>query len=144
MKTAAPLMLIGLAVVLLMVLSTLSATAQTSVVVSHSSSQTAAKEEVKEMFTGARLTWSSGNKVQIADQPDSDVGKKFYDSFLGKTLTQVRSQWTKLVLSGQASAPIKCADDDAVKKAVAANVNAVGVISSKALDGTVKEILRID
>jgi hypothetical protein len=144
MKTAAPCMLIGLAVVLLIVLSTPFATAQTSVIVSRSSSNAVAKEEVKEMFTGARLTWSSGTKVQIADQPDTDLGKKFYESFLGKTLIQVRGQWTKLVLSGQASAPIKCADDDAVKKAVAANANAVGIISSKSLDGTVKEILRIE
>lgn len=132
-----------LAVAIATFLAYLPAGAQISVVISSSSSQSASKEELKEVFAGAKLTWSNGSKIQVVDQPETDMGKKFYEGFVGKSVNQVRTQWTKLVLSGQAGAPAKCADDAAVKKAVADNPNAVGYISSSALDGTVKEIQRI-
>lgn len=132
------------AVTVVMLLITLSAQAQLSIVVGKSSTNKAGLEELKQMFSGAKTSWDNGNKVQIADQADSDVGKKFYDKFIGKSAVQVRSQWMKLVLSGQGSAPVKCSDDAAVKKAVAENPNAVGYISSGAVDATVKEIGKIE
>ena len=139
--SAAPL---ALAVGLALALSAAVAQSQISIVVSQSSSQKATRDELKEIFAGARLNWADGGKVQVVDQPESDLGKKFYAGFVGKSILQVRTQWTKLVLSGQASAPTKCTDDDAVKKAVASNPNAVGFISTKALDGTVKEIGNVE
>ncbi len=127
-----------------LLLVAVSAEAQISIVVASSSSQEASKTELKEIFSGARLTWSNGSKIQVVDQPETEVGKKFYEGFVGKSVIQIRTQWTKLVLSGQAGAPTKCADDDAVKKAVAGNPNAIGFISTRALDGTVKEIQRVE
>ena len=144
MKSGFHMLNFALAVLVVVALMTASAQAQISVIVAQSSSQKANKDELKEIFSGARLTWSNGNKIQVVDQPESEVGKKFYDGFVGKSVIQVRTQWTKLVLSGQAGAPTKCTDNDAVKKAVASNPNAVGFISSSALDGTVKEIARVD
>jgi hypothetical protein len=123
---------------------TITVEAQISVVVSKSSNQSATQSELKQMFAGVRLTWSGGEKMTIADQSDTEVGKTFYDKFIGKSVSQVRTEWTKLVLSGQASAPKKCSNDDAVKKALADNPNAVGYISSSSLDGTVKEIHRVN
>jgi ABC-type phosphate transport system substrate-binding protein len=117
---------------------------QISVVVSKSSKQTISQSDAKEVFAGSKTTWSNGNKVQVVDQSGSDVGKIFYDKFLGKSVNQVRVQWTKLVLSGQATAPVKAADDDDVKKNVAGNANALGYISSKSLDSSVKELFRIE
>ena len=144
MKSGSHVLCVALAVMVAVALLAASADAQISVVVASSSSQKATKDELKEIFAGAKLTWSNGNKVQVADQPETEAGKKFYDDFVGKSVVQVRTQWTKLVLSGQASAPTKCADNDAVKKAVAGNPNAVGFISTSALDGTVKEISRVE
>ena len=118
--------------------------AQISVVVSKSSSEKLTKNEVIEIFSGVRLTWSNGSKVQVIDQSDTETGKSFYDHFLGKSVNQVRVQWTKLVLSGQTIAPIKAQNDDEVKKNVSSKQNAVGYISSKSLDDSVKEIFRIE
>jgi ABC-type phosphate transport system substrate-binding protein len=118
--------------------------AQISIVVSKSSSHKGNLDEMKQIFCGAKIAWENGNKVQVADQAESEIGKKFYDKFIGKSAIQVRSQWMKLVLSGQAAAPIKCTDDTAVKKAVAENPNAVGYILSSSVDATVKEIGKIE
>lgn len=117
---------------------------QISVIVSKSSSQTLTKDDAKEIFSGTKTTWSNGSKVQIVDQSDTEVGAKFYTTFLAKSLNKVRLQWTKLVLSGQAIAPIKASDDEDVKKNVAKDPNNVGYIYSKSLDPSVKELFRID
>jgi ABC-type phosphate transport system substrate-binding protein len=117
---------------------------QISVIVSSSSSHKLSKDEAKEIFSGSKTTWSNGSKVEVVDQSESEVGKKFYDSFLGKAVNQVRVQWTKLILSGQAAAPVKAANDEAVKKNVSGSPNAVGYISSKSLDSSVKELFKIE
>ena len=117
---------------------------QISVIVSSSSSHKLSKDEAKEIFSGSKTTWSNGSKVEVVDQSESEVGKKFYDSFLGKAVNQVRVQWTKLILSGQAAAPIKATNDADVKKSVYGSPNAVGYISSKSLDNSVKELFKIE
>jgi ABC-type phosphate transport system substrate-binding protein len=121
-----------------------SAQAQISVIVAKSTEAKATKTEVKEIFTGAKLKWANGNKIQVVDQPDTELGKKFYDLVIGKSANQVRRQWTKLLLSGQAVAPIKQPSDKNVKKIVAGNPNAIGYIATSALDDSVREILRIE
>ena len=99
---------------------------------------------MKEIFSGVRLTWSNGSKIQVVDQSESQIGNKFYDDFIGKSVNQIRVQWTKLVLSGQAVAPIKAQNDDEVKKNVSSKPNAIGYISTKSLDSSVKEIFKIE
>ena len=117
--------------------------AQISIVVAKSSTQTASASELKLMFTGSKFNWPGGTKVVVVDQSESTVGRAFYEKFVGKSVSQVRSEWNKLVLSGQAIGPRKCASDEAVKKSVAENPNAVGFVATSALDESVKEIYRV-
>lgn len=120
------------------------AQAQISMIVSKATAVKLTKSEIKEIYTGAKLKWPNGNKIQVVDQPDTATGKNFYALVIGKSFTQTRSQWTKLLLSGQANAPLRLPADKAVKKAVAGNPNAIGYIAAGALDDTVQEILRIE
>jgi len=124
-----------------------SAVAQISIVAAKSAkldSNSVNKAEVKAIYTGNRLKWADGSKIHVVDQAETEVGKKFYANVIGKSVNEARKQWTKLLLSGQASAPLKCLSDKAVKKVVASNPKAIGYISTRALDETVKEILRIE
>ncbi len=129
---------------LFFLLSYNSSFAQISVIVSRSSKQTLTKEDAKEIFSGSKTTWSNGNKAQVIDQSDTEVGSKFYNDFLSRSVNKVRLQWMRLVLSGQAIAPIKAADDEEMKKNVARDPNSVGYINSKSLDPSVKELFRIE
>lgn len=119
------------------------ASAQISVVVSSSSTNTATEAQLKAMFAGKQLNWPGGSTVRIADQPKSADGKSFYANFVGQKISKVRKTWTKLVLSGQASAPIKCSTSAEVKAALAKFPNAVGFIKTSDLDGSVKEIAKM-
>lgn len=143
MKTKKILSVIYFSLILILIAQS-SNYAQISVVVSSSSGEKLTKNEVKEIFSGVRLTWSNGSKIQVVDQSESQIGNKFYDDFIGKSVNQIRVQWTKLVLSGQAVAPIKAQNDDEVKKNVSSKPNAIGYISTKSLDSSVKEIFKIE
>jgi ABC-type phosphate transport system substrate-binding protein len=134
--------IVPLMLVLLLIVSSM-ATAQISIVVSKSSVHKITKESARDIFAGAVVVWENGSKVQIIDQSDTPVGKDFYENYVGKSSTQIRLQWTKLVLSGQAVAPKKLATDDAVLKAVSEDPNAVGYVKSSSVDGSVKEIGKI-
>jgi ABC-type phosphate transport system substrate-binding protein len=127
--------------------------AQISIVVANSSPQAKAKDDnanaevkklLKAIFEAEKLKWPNGDKVQIADQPKTEISKAFYEKFIGKSAKKVRMKWMKLVLSGQANAPTKCKNDAAVKEAVSKNPNTVGYISTESLDDSVKEILRLE
>ena len=120
------------------------ATAQISVVVAASSSLTADKSSIADMFAGAKTTWPNGKKVQIVDQPDTKTGSEFYSKFLKQSIPQVRTQWTRLVLSGQALAPKKVANPSAMKRALSELPGSIGYIPTSELDSSVKEILRIE
>ena len=131
-------------IILFSVLVTTASVGQISVIVSKSSTQTISKDDAVQIFSGTKTTWPNGNKVQVVDQSESEVGGKFYDTFLSKSVNKVRLQWTKLVLSGQATAPIKATDDEDVKKNVSKDPNNIGYINSKSLDPSVKELFRIE
>jgi ABC-type phosphate transport system substrate-binding protein len=128
---------------LLFVTATNQARAQISVVVAASSQAQATESQIQDMFVGAATTWPDGTRVQVVDQPDTDVGTRFYADFLRQSVAQVRTQWTSKVLSGQASAPKKAADSDAVKRAVSETPGSIGYIATSALDDSVKELIRI-
>ena len=130
-------------VLALLLMSGVTAKAQISVIVAKSSTHTAESNELKQIFTGMKLNWSGGEKTVVVEQSENATGKGFYENFIGKSLSQVRSGWSRLVLTGQASTPKRCVNDAAVKKAVAEDENAVGFISSASLDESVKEIYRV-
>jgi hypothetical protein len=127
----------------LLFLFTTLASAQVSVVVAKASKYAPSEGDAKSYFAAVKLEWPDGTKVQVIDQPDAAIAKIFYEKFVGVALTQVRKEWTKLILSGQAAAPVKCASDDEVKKALAANPAAIGFIATASVDATVREIAKV-
>lgn len=123
------------------------ATAQVSVVVAKNSrlaSDKTTKAEVKEIFAGAKLKWKDGAKIRVVDQPQTNTGAKFYKAVLGASPTQVHKQWLKLLLSGQASAPLQVTSDKEVKQMVSRHAHAIGYIATGSLDDSVREILRLE
>jgi ABC-type phosphate transport system substrate-binding protein len=100
--------------------------------------------DVSEIFTGAMRVWPSGAKIYVADQSDSEVGRSFYQTVLRRSTSVVRMHWIQLILSGQAVAPRRMTSDVAVIEFVRRTPGAIGYVRSTSLDGTVKELLRID
>jgi ABC-type phosphate transport system substrate-binding protein len=79
----------------------------------------------------------------VEQSESSPLRAEFYRKVLEKDAAQVKALWSKLVLTGKGSAPREYASSSEVKKAVAANPDAIGYIEKSAVDDTVKVVLTV-
>jgi len=71
------------------------------------------------------------------------IRNEFHAKVLQKDSAQVKTIWSKLVFTGKGTAPKEYKSAAEVKKAVAADVSAIGYIDKAAVDDTVKVILTV-
>lgn len=98
-------------------------------------------EDAKKVFLG-RQTTSGGKTVTLLYQKDAATRADFESKVLGKTGADLTGYWSKLIFSGKATAPTEVAGDAEVKAKLKANAGAVGYISDKAIDDSVKVLLK--
>jgi ABC-type phosphate transport system substrate-binding protein len=95
-------------------------------------------EQAAQFFLGKSPMFSP------VDLPEnSPVRAQFYQKVTGKDVGEVKAIWSKLVFTGKAAAPKEYRTSADVRKAVAADPNAIGYIEKSALDGSVKAILTV-
>jgi ABC-type phosphate transport system substrate-binding protein len=71
------------------------------------------------------------------------IRNEFHSKVLQKDSAQVKTIWSKLVFTGKGTAPKEYKTAAEVKKAVAADVSAIGYIDKAAVDDSVKVILSV-
>ena len=122
------------------------AQAQVAVVVSAKSSATAlTAEQAAGLFLGKSDQLPGVGTALLLDLPEGSATREaFYTKVAGKSGSQVKAAWSRLVFSGKATPPKELASSAEVKKMVAANPNAVGYIEKSAVDGSVKVLLSED
>jgi ABC-type phosphate transport system substrate-binding protein len=74
----------------------------------------------------------------------SAIRNEFNTKVLGKDSAQVKSIWSKLVFTGKGTAPKEYGSSAEVKKAVAADPQAIGYIEKSAVDDSVKVVLTVN
>lgn len=119
--------------------------ANTVVIVSANSPvKTLSKQDAAALYLGRTTTLPGGASARLFDQSDSSpVREKFYQAATGKSASQVKSVWSRLVFSGRAIPPKELANDAAVVKAVAGNPSAVGYVDSSSLNSSVRAVLQL-
>jgi ABC-type phosphate transport system substrate-binding protein len=120
--------------------------AQVAVVVGAQSAVSAlTMEQAASLFLGKSDQLPGAGAAVLVDQPDSAaVRELFYTKVTGKSASQVKAAWSRLVFSGKATPPKEAANSAAVKKMVASSPNTVGYIEKSAVDSSVKVLLSID
>lgn len=111
------------------------------VVAKDSPVQIASVDDARKVFLG-RETSSGGKTVTVLYQKDATVRAEFEGKVLGKTGADLTAYWSKLIFTGKASAPTELAGDAEVKAKLKGNPGAVGYISDKAIDDSVKVLLK--
>jgi ABC-type phosphate transport system substrate-binding protein len=97
------------------------------------------------LYLGKTDRLPGGGSALLIDQPESSpVREAFYSKLTGKTPSQVKAVWTRLVFSGRAQFPKEAANDDEVKKKLAADPSAIGYIEKKDVDASVKVLLSVE
>jgi ABC-type phosphate transport system substrate-binding protein len=125
--------------------SALPASAGVAVIVS-ASSQTSSfsKDQVANLFLGKSSTFPGGGSAKLYDLPESNpVREQFYQKLAGKSDSQVKALWSRLIFSGVAQPPKELGGDSEVKKSVAAGATSVGYIDSSSVDASVKVVLNL-
>ncbi len=72
---------------------------------------------------------------------NTELRAEFYRKVAGMDLAQVKAAWSKLIFTGRATPPRELTGSAAVKRAVAADLDAIGYIERADLDSSVRVLL---
>ena len=104
------------------------------------------KNPATRMFSEQAAQFFIGKSTLFTPVEHSDgaaIRNEFNQKVLGKDSAQVKAIWSKLVFTGKGSAPKEFGSSAEVKKAVAADPQAIGYIEKSAVDDSVKVILTV-
>lgn len=122
----------------------MSAYADVVVIVSSKSPVTSlTAEQATRIFLGKVVTFPNGQPVVPIDQPEgSQARDDFYSKVAHKNTSQLTAYWAKIIFTGDGRPPKLIAGDVAVRKTIANDPNAIGYIDAKALNRSVKVVLK--
>jgi ABC-type phosphate transport system substrate-binding protein len=103
------------------------------------------KNPASRMFSEQAAQFFLGKSTLFTpiEHTEGPLRNEFSQKVLGKDSSQVKTQWSKLVFTGKGTAPKEYGSSAEVKKAVAADVQAIGYIEKSAVDDSVKVILTV-
>lgn len=99
------------------------------------------KKEVKAVFMGRTRSFPNGSFALPLDQPE--LRSSFYNYLTGRPIEQINAYWARIMFSGQASAPMKLPDSQAIIKVVSENNGAIGYIEKENINEAAVKILLI-
>ncbi|WP_028115699.1 hypothetical protein [Ferrimonas senticii] len=114
------------------------------VVIGHSEgAATIDKETVTKLFLG-KTTRFNGATVKLFELSEgSSERQAFHAATTGRSDAQLQSNWSRLVFSGKAQAPVVQEDAAAMISAVAGTPNAIGYVDEAAVSDDVKVLLKL-
>lgn len=118
-----------------------SAFAEYVVIVNPGNTSPIEKKDLENLYLGKTKAFPNGNSAHPVNQQEAAAIRTAFDTnIVGKTGSQMKSYWAKLVFTGKA-VPIKeVASDAEVISTVANDPAAIGYIDSKNVDGSVKVV----
>jgi ABC-type phosphate transport system substrate-binding protein len=97
------------------------------------------KDQVADLYLGRTDAWTP-----IDQAVASRIYVEFYKKVTGPDSAQIKAIWSQILFTNRGVPPKQLPDSAAVKKAVAANLKAVGYIEKSAVDASIKVALQID
>jgi ABC-type phosphate transport system substrate-binding protein len=128
--------------VLLIGMLSVFANAEISVIVNPSNPNAGIDQAtVSKIFLGKSKSFPDGTQAVPVDQDDGSATRKtFNSSLLGKSASQLKSYWSRLIFTGKGTPPKQSGNDASIKNLVANNLNIIGYIDSSAVDASVKVV----
>ena len=98
-----------------------------------------AAAQVVDIFLGKMTKLPDGTPLTVIEHKDGDtVKEEFYDKVVGKTPSQLKAYWAKLVFTGEGVPPKEYGGDQAVMRHVSGTPGAIGYVSDTSVDKSVK------
>lgn len=99
------------------------------------------KRQVSELFLGKLATYPDGSQAVPIELADGTPARaEFHDKFTGKSTSQLKAYWSKMVFGGMGSPPKEVPGPVEMKQLVAENPNIIGYLDRSLVDGSVKVV----
>jgi ABC-type phosphate transport system substrate-binding protein len=120
------------------------ASAQDYIVVVHPKNDaTLTKSDVANIFLGKMRKFPQGKEaVPVMQESTTAITQTFVKTVVSKSWAQFRSYWSRRMFSGKGYPPKRFPSDKEIKAHVAKNENSIGIISSKAVDDSVRVVAK--
>jgi len=99
--------------------------------------------QVSDIFLGNAASFPGGGQAVPLDQGDGAPREEFYGKTVGKSSSQVKAYWAKIIFTGKGRPPKEAGDSAAVRKLVADSPSFIGYIERGAVDASVKVVLAV-
>ena len=103
---------------------------------------TMSKNQIADIFLGKTGHFPEGGQAVPIDQVEGAAARdEFYLNFTGKSPSQLKAHWAKIIFTGRGQPPLEVANGAELKRRLAENPNALGYIERSMVDGSVKVVL---
>ncbi|WP_419813255.1 phosphate ABC transporter substrate-binding protein [Bacterioplanoides sp.] len=118
--------------------------AEVAVIVSANNANASLDQDtISRIFLGKTKNFPDGSQAVPVDQDAGSASREsFNGTVLGKSSSQLKAYWSRLIFTGKGTPPKESGDDAAVKNLVAQNPNLVGYVDSSVVDGSVKVVYK--
>lgn len=115
------------------------------VVVHPSNTADISRDDINRLYTGRASSFPGGGQAVPINLVDSNnVRNDFDDKVLGRSSSQIKAHWSKLVFTGKGSPPKEVNNDAEVLDLVANNPSIIGYVSKGADLSKVRAVLTVD
>jgi ABC-type phosphate transport system substrate-binding protein len=124
---------------------TASSFAAVQVIVHPSNSANISKDDVNRLYTGRASSFPGGGQAVPINLVETHKTRNDFDEkALGRSSSQIKAHWSKLVFTGKGTPPKEVDSDAEVLELVANNPSIIGYVSKGAATDKVKVVLEID
>ena len=97
--------------------------------------------DVEKIFLGKLKLFPDGSSAIPLDMPDKSAEKiTFYEQAVGKTESQLRAYWSRVIFTGSGAPPKAVASSADMLKLVAENPNTIGYVDKALINETVRVV----
>lgn len=131
----------SLAFILLTLFSTVSM-AEIAVIVHPSNASNLDDSSITRIFLGKAKSFPDGSQAIAVNQSEGSAATNYFnENLVGKSASQLKAYWSKLVFTGKGTPPQEVASDAEVIELVSKNPSLIGYVDAASVDGSVKAII---
>lgn len=98
--------------------------------------------DVRNIFLGNTKSFPDGSIAIPVTLRNGKIRDDFFAQTLGKTETQYKAIWSRLMFTGTGQPPRELDTEDEIKKLISLNPNIIGFIDTSKLDQSVREVAK--
>ena len=102
------------------------------------------RETVSDLYLGRSSEFPDGTHALVFDFGASNLDRaRFFSALNGMSIARLNTYWSRLMFGGQVQPPLRLPDTATMLSVVANNRGAIGYVDARAVNGSVRVVLRL-